>query len=264
MGVKEIVRPLIRRALEPFIGRYLPKKARSTIEDFAFDRGRQVSADIEQKYGRSDLADIFASNGNGVVHKWHHYFPVYERYFSRFRNRPVRFLEIGVSQGGSLQMWRTYFGDRAIIFGIDVDEDCRAFDGRAAQVRVGSQDDPAFLKSVVEEMGGLDLVLDDGSHHMAHIPVSLEVLFPLLSEDGVYMIEDLHTAYWKHWGGGYSASKNFFKYVGEMVDDMHRWYHEKPMVHGGVSDWCRGIHIHDSMVVFDKGQPHRPTHSRVG
>ena len=161
-------------------------------------------------------------------------------------------------------MWRKYFGDQAIIYGIDVDETCRRFDAQAAQVRIGSQDDPAFLRSVVEEMGGLDFVLDDGSHHMAHIPVSLETLFPLLAEGGVYMIEDLHTAYWRGWGGGYGSSRNFFRYVDEIISDMHRWYHKRKMVHAGISDLCSGVHVHDSIVVLDKGSTYKPVHSQIG
>ena len=53
-------------------------------------------------------------------------------------------------------------------------------------------------------MGGIDIVLDDGSHNMKDIIVSLESLFPMLNDGGVYMIEDLHTAYWRKFGGGYS------------------------------------------------------------
>jgi hypothetical protein len=125
----------------------------------------------------------------------------------------VRFLEIGVSKGGSLDMWRSYFGPEAVIYGIDIDEACAQFDGRSAQVRIGSQDDPAFLASVVAEMGGVDVVLDDGSHDSRHIRASLDVLFPLLSEGGVYMMEDLHAAYWVSHSGGYRRPSSIMETV---------------------------------------------------
>ncbi len=83
-------------------------------------------------------------------------------------------LEIGVSKGGSLALWRKALGDRATIFGIDIDPKCAEFDGKFAKVRIGSQADASFLKSVVDEMGGVDLVLDDGSHVASHQRASFE------------------------------------------------------------------------------------------
>lgn len=155
-----------------------------------------IKDDIQTKYGYSGaLLEIFADNKSEEVHKWHHCIPIYDRYFSRFRGRKIRFLELGVSKGGSLQMWRKYFGDEAIIFGIDINKDCAIFIGKVGQVRVGSQTDPKFLQSITEEMGGIDIVLDDGSHQMKHIKYSLNYLFPKLNYGGIYLIEDLHTSY---------------------------------------------------------------------
>ena len=161
------------------------------IRNFAFSQDASVKKDINEKYRYDgDLLKIYSENTGPLVHKWHHYIPIYSRYFSRFRATKVRFLEIGVSKGGSLTMWRNYFGEDAIIFGIDIDPDCAQYDKISGNVRIGSQIDEDFLKSVIKEMGGVDIILDDGSHHMNHIPKTLNVLYPFLSENGVYMIED--------------------------------------------------------------------------
>lgn len=243
----------------------LPKR-RDQITRFLFTGdGAEVAAEVRGKYGYDgDLLKIYTGNTGPVVDKWHHYLPVYDQYFARFRATPVKFLEIGVSKGGSLQMWRTYLGPDANIFGIDIDPACAALDGEAAQVRIGSQDDPAFLASVVAEMGGVDVVLDDGSHHMDHVRASLKVLFPLLSMGGTYMIEDLHTAYWKRYGGGHGRANNFFNEVTLMIDDMHHWYHGQlphdPDRAAAISD----VHVHNSIVVLDKQQVHTPAYSRIG
>ena len=243
------------------------KQAAATVESYSF-RGRDVAEDIVAKYGpQGDLLDIFTGMSGALVHKWHHYLPIYERYFGPLRlnwGAPLRFLEIGVSEGGSLEMWRRYFGADAIIFGVDINPECARFDGKAGQVRIGSQDDPEFLRAVVAEMGGLDLVLDDGSHVMAHVKSTLMTLFPLLSEGGIYMVEDLHTAYWKQFGGGHSASGNFFDFIRTCVDDMHQWYHRAGVVHSELALQVGGIHIHDSIVVLDKQKVYPPTHSRIG
>ncbi|MDF1715522.1 MAG: class I SAM-dependent methyltransferase [Antarcticimicrobium sp.] len=230
-----------------------------------FEEGADVAQDIRDKYAfDGDLLALFSENKGEVVHKWHHYIPIYDRYFSQFRGGKVRFLEIGVNKGGSLQMWRSYFGQDATVFGIDINPDCAKFDGEAGQVRIGSQADPEFLNKVVDEMGGVDVVLDDGSHKMEHVRASLEILFPRLAENGIYMIEDLHTAYFPKYGGGYRSGDNFFRYVRELIDDMHRWYHRKGLRHPDLGGQVSGLHIHDSITVIEKQPVHRPTHSRVG
>lgn len=235
------------------------------MKKFRFPEDGDIRADLAENHGyEGDLLKIYLETEGALVHKWHHYLPLYDRYFGAWRGRPVRFLEIGVSKGGSLRMWRDWFGPEAVLFGIDIQPDCARFDGQAGQVRIGSQADPAFLAQVVAEMGGVDVVLDDGSHRMEHIPASLKVLFPLLSVGGTYMIEDLHTCYRTRWGGGFDAPANFFNQVRVMIDDMHGWYHNRGHRHPETAAWVSGMHIHDSILVLDKAQVHPPTHSRVG
>ena len=81
------------------------------LNGYAFPTDGDIRKDIVEKYGlESDLLDIYIEGGPQLVHKWHHYLPIYERYFAPWRSKPVRFLELGVSKGGSLSMWRRYFG----------------------------------------------------------------------------------------------------------------------------------------------------------
>ncbi|MGB1235485.1 MAG: class I SAM-dependent methyltransferase, partial [Planktomarina sp.] len=212
----------------------------------------------------SPLRDIYAANSGTIVHKWHHYIPLYERYFSQFRGTDFKFLEIGVFKGGSLDMWRSYFGDAATITGIDIDPTCARFDGKSANVRIGSQDDPAFLAQTVDEMGGIDLVLDDGSHHMGHIRTSLATLFPLLADGGVYMIEDLHTCYWPQFGGDLRGRGTVYDDIRRLIDDMHTPYTLDGTQPISFGDQIAGIHVHDSVVVLEKKTPRPPVHSKVG
>lgn len=160
-------------------------------------------------------------------------------------------------------MWRRYFGEAAIIYGIDIKPGCKSLEGPSFQVRIGSQDDPSFLDSVIQEMGGVDVVLDDGSHQMAHIKTSLKCLFPKLNEGGIYFIEDLHTAYWPIFGGGYRSGSSFFNFIRELIDDMHQWYHNEGLVHPEIGSFCPGIHIHDSICVLEKNRVYQPAHSQI-
>lgn len=213
---------------------------------------------------RPGVEGLFWSHEGPVIHKWHHYLPIYDRYFAPYTKKAPKFLEIGVSQGGSLSLWRKYFGPKATIFGIDIDPSCAQYDGLDGQVRIGSQDDPAFLADVVAEMGGLDIVLDDGSHASKHIRASLEVLFPHLSDGGLYMIEDLHATYWPSHDGGYQDQQTFMNDLRQMYDDMHHWYHNEGQKIDATADHLAAMHLYDSVAVLEKRRVKRPVHSQIG
>lgn len=210
---------------------------------------------------------FYGYDGDHLINKWDHFLPIYSRLFAPFRDgmpdgRPLRFLEIGVYEGGSLDLWRRFFGPDAILYGIDVDPRCAVFDGRAAQVRIGSQADPDFLRSVVREMGGVDVVLDDGSHVASHQRISFDTLFPLLAQDGLYVAEDLHTAYWKGYEGGHRRKGTFLEVTKSFIDDMHGWYHGRKTSEIGRS--IGAIHVYDSIIAFEKGGGERPFHTTIG
>jgi hypothetical protein len=105
----------------------------------------------------------FAHRGR-LVNKWIRYLDVYERHFAPNRNTRLKMLEIGVFKGGSLDLWRDYFGADAKIFGVDLDPDCANRVTPPNQVRIGSQSDAKFLRSVVDELGAPNNILDDAAH----------------------------------------------------------------------------------------------------
>ena len=95
----------------------------------------------------NDLEKYFTENKERPIHKWKHYFEIYDHHFSRFRGTDVHVIEFGVSQGGSLQMWKEYFGPSAKIFGIDVNPHCKEVEEEQIRVFIGDQEDRKFLKS---------------------------------------------------------------------------------------------------------------------
>ena len=128
--------------------------------------------------------------------------------------------------GGSLNLWREYFGDKAVIYGIDFDPKCASLLNVKAEVRIGSQTDPDFLDSVVEEMGGVDIVIDDGSHLSKDVVQSFLHLFPKLESPGYYFVEDLHTSYWPKWGGGLRRRQSSIEFLKTLVDVQNSFYFE--------------------------------------
>ena len=215
------------------------------------------------------FAELFANHRGRVAHKWIHYFEIYDRLLERFTDgvaqpdgsrRPLHFLEIGVAQGGSLELWREKLGPEAVIFGIDIDPNCATIARDDLQVRIGSQADPDFLRSVVAEMGGIDVVLDDGSHVALHQRVSFDTLFPLLSASGLYVVEDTHTAYFLDFGGGLRRRGTIIEVAKGMVDGLNKWYFRAPVGGRAKMAWrdVVSIQFFDSIVAFEKGPRRRP------
>ena len=60
-----------------------------------------------------------------------------------------------------------------------------------------------FLKKLYAALPPLDILIDDGGHTMNQQITTFEVLFDKVKEDGIYLCEDLHTSYFKYFGGGY-------------------------------------------------------------
>jgi len=139
-----------------------------------------------------ELWGDYINNQGKHLSKWTWYIPAYERHFSKLKNQSNTFLEIGVWQGGSLELWRNYFGPLTNVIGIDIDEKCKDRGTEGTNFRLGSQSDTNFLQSIVNEFGVPDIILDDGSHQTPDIIASFDFFYPLMPKNGVYMIEDVH------------------------------------------------------------------------
>lgn len=204
---------------------------------------------------------LFVDNEGKPVHKWTHYFPVYDRHFGRFRNLDVVVLEIGVSKGGSLQLWKKFFGPYARIIGIDKDADCAAHAEQQIDVRIGSQSDVRFLAKVVAEFGPPDIVIDDGSHIMSDVRTTFDFLYPRISRTGVYLVEDLHTAYWPEFGGGLNQA-TFIDYSKHLVDELNADHSRGQLSPTEFTRSTLSMHIYDSIIVFEKGR-HGEKHALI-
>jgi hypothetical protein len=211
-----------------------------------------------------DLWGDFLTNQGDVIHKWVHYFPIYERYFAPWRNKSLTFLEIGVSRGGSLQMWRRAFGPLARIVGVDIDPKCRRHEAPGVAVRIGDQSDTAFLQSVIDEFGAPDIVLDDGSHQMADIRASFDFLYPRLPKNGVYMVEDLHTAYWAKFGGGLDEPASFINHAKSLIDQLNADHARGAVTPDAFTRDTFSIAFYDSVIVFEKGQVRQKEAPAIG
>jgi len=200
------------------------------------------------------LKEYFENNNGRQLHKWMHYFEIYERHLERFRNREVHLLEIGVNHGGSLQMWKAYLGDRAHIHGVDIDPRCKMLEEDRVRVYIGDQADPAFLQSLRREIPQVDVLIDDGGHTMQQQLVTFEQMFDHVAEDGVYLCEDLHTSYWPAFGGGLRRPGTFIEFSKRLIDQLNAW-HTRDVENFEVDDFtlsAHSIHFYDSVLVIEK------------
>lgn len=214
----------------------------------------------------NDLEKYFTENTDKSIHKWQHYFDVYDRHFSRFRGTDVHVVELGVSEGGSLQMWKEYFGSNCKIYGVDINPYCKELEEERVKVFIGDQEDREFLRSLAQEIPRIDILIDDGGHRMQQQINTFEELFPYISTNGVYLCEDMHSSYWKGWGGGgYKKRGTFIEYTKNFIDYINAWHSQTPRL--SVTDFtrsARSLHFYDSMLVIEKDIVDEPKHLRTG
>jgi hypothetical protein len=206
----------------------------------------------------------FVTHGGHPMDKWAHYFPIYDRHLSWYTNKSLTFLEIGVARGGSLQMWQRFFGPLAKVVGIDIQERSKSYESPGTFVRIGDQGDERFLQSIVDEFGIPDVVLDDGSHQMEHISRTFNFLYPKLPKNGVYMVEDLHTAYWDEYGGGLTKPDTFINKAKNFIDQLNADHSRGQVTPDLITRQTFGISFYDSVVVFEKGDVWRKEVLHVG
>jgi cephalosporin hydroxylase len=213
----------------------------------------------------NDLEKYFRQNKGRVISKWTHYFDIYDRHFSKFRNKEIVILEIGVYQGGSLQMWRNYFGNKAKIYGIDINPKCKELEEENTKIFIGSQSDRDFLKQIKKSIPKFDILIDDGGHTMRQQIVSFEELFDHVKDGGVYLCEDLHTSYWLDFGGGYKRKGTFIEYSKNFIDHLNAYHSEQNSLQ--VNNFTRSvdsIHYYDSVLVIEKKNREKPINERIG
>jgi SAM-dependent methyltransferase len=201
----------------------------------------------------SDLFNYFDNNPGRFIFKWYHYFGIYERHFAAYRNRPIRVLEFGVYQGGSLQMWKHYFGEQAQIIGVDINPACAQIAEPGIEIVIGDQTDRKLHAELRAKYGEFDFVIDDGGHTMEQQIVTFEEQYPAVKTGGIYLAEDLHTSYFPQWGGGYAKPGTFIEYSKVLIDKLHGWYglgaERRPDM---ITATAYGIHFYDSVMVIEK------------
>lgn len=210
--------------------------------------------------------EIFDEHNGNLIHKWNHYFEIYDRHFKAYQDKEVVVLEIGVSQGGSIDLWKKFFGAKLRYYGIDINPKCKELESENVKIFIGSQSDKEFLHKVKSEIPDLDILIDDGGHTMKQQIISFENLFDKIKFGGLYLCEDNHTSYWFEFGGGMKKKGTYIEYVKNLIDVMHLWYSGKNtrIPNHQLKESIYAIHIYDSIVVIEKQHVLKPFDKQIG
>ena len=179
----------------------VPARVRGVEFGRRWERLRQASSrrPTQTSDAKDPAANPLSSYFDGVtegpgIWKWQHYFEIYHRHLSKFVGRPVTVVEVGIYSGGSLPMWRHYFGPGCRVHGVDIEPDCRTYANEYTTIHIGDQADRGFWKRFRETVPEVDVLIDDGGHLPEQQMITLEETLPYLNAGGVYICEDVHGA----------------------------------------------------------------------
>lgn len=180
--------------------------------------------------------------GRGID-KWMHYFDIYHRHLAKFVGREVSLLEIGVYSGGSLEMWRHYFGEHCRIFGVDLQEACKAYENAYTRIFIGDQADRAFWRGFVRDVPQVDVLIDDGGHRVEQQIATLESMLPHIRPGGVYLCEDIH-----------GIHNGFAAYLHGFAKPLNAIRHGAPgaVIPSPLQRWIGSVHLYPYVAVVER------------
>jgi len=164
------------------------------------------------------LQDIWSKNPLRSS-KYKKYFDVYQKLFSKYRNTDITFVEIGVSHGGSLHMWKDYFTKNSRIIGIELDPNAKKIETDRIEIFIGDQSDENFWEDFFKKVGKVDVILDDGGHTNLCQIITSKCCIPNIKDNGMLVIEDVHTNYMKSYFN--PSDYSFINFSKKLVDDVN-------------------------------------------
>lgn len=188
---------------------------------------------------------------NSPYHSIKHstYFRVYTDLFEEYRGKRFTFVEVGVLNGGSLFMWRDFFGHQARIIGIDLNPEAARWRDHGFEIYLGNQADPSFWRSFFAEVGQVDVVLDDGGHTYEQQIVTSHECIPHISDGGKLVVEDTHTSYFHDFG--YPSRYTFVEWTKTVIDHIHQRFPGIAISKMRHERYVYSIRYFESMVCFE-------------
>ena len=183
----------------------------------------------------NNLNCIFAKYNTDKNKYYHNYSRQYESLLSSYRDKAIKYLEIGVYQGESIKAMREVFKSAKCIVGLDINNECKQYENSQQNifVEIGDATNSNFINEIFQKYGTFDIILDDGSHINRDVIKSFELLFPLLNDNGLYIVEDTIT--YKHTNYIDINYPNHLEYFFKYTMFLNQWRHNSTY---GIKDHC--------------------------
>ena len=173
------------------------------------------------------------------------YFEVYDELFSKYRNKKITFVEIGILGGGSLFMWRNFFGPKARIIGIDLNPTAKKWTKYGFEIFIGDQSDTNFWRIFKKKVGKIDIILDDGGHRYIDQITSIESILSNIKHNGLIVVEDTHTSYMDGFG---DKKYSLINYIKKKIDKINHKSHKLKNINSKDNIWS--IKIYESIIAI--------------
>ena len=183
--------------------------------------------------------------------KWSNYFDIYQNLFKRFLNKKIILVEVGIGNGGSLFMWRKFFGKKAQIIGIELNPDAKKLEKYGFKIFIGDQSDPNFWKNFYKKIGKIDILIDDGGHTNLQQITTLMQSIKYLNYGGMIVIEDTHTSFMKDKGFKNPSKFSLINFTTLLIETIHR---RNPMLKKEINFFSKKIQsleYYDSITVIN-------------
>ena len=180
--------------------------------------------------------------------KYDTYFPVYEALLQKYIGCEFTIVEVGVFNGGSLFMWRKFFGPKARIIGVDLNPDALEWEKQGFEIIIGDQSSETFWVELFQKIGKVDVVIDDGGHTNRQQIVTSHHAIQNINDGGVLIVEDVHTNYFREFGN--PSRYSFVNFTHRIVDGVNSRAHSLRQTYAQYSSRVYSVSFFESMVVF--------------
>ena len=180
--------------------------------------------------------------------KYDKYFKNYEDLLSNFAGKNITLIEIGVQDGGSLKIWQDFFGPDSKIVGVDLNPKCKKFEDGNIKIFIGSQSSKTFWANLFNEIGKVDIVIDDGGHTNHQQIITAINCIPNIKNGGMLITEDVHTSYLKRFDN--PSKYSFISFVKKTIGDINSLFPEINKFKFSLNKYVYSIQNFESMAVF--------------
>lgn len=176
------------------------------------------------------------------------YFLAYEELLEKYIGKPITFVEVGVLNGGSLFMWRDYFGADARIIGVDLNPLAKKWEKDGFEIFIGNQADRKFWDDFFHQVGPVDILLDDGGHTNPQQIVTTVVALDHINDGGLLIVEDVHTSYFKDFGN--PSKYSFISFAKRVIDSVNSRFPAVKVVKNDFGKRVFSVSFYESIVAF--------------